>query len=150
MNQVRTSLVFLSHINRRRTNIKHRRLPQHITNLSNIASVFKRQKKEKKERITLVLVNCITHGYHYAGLECILTLSEVKFHRSALASHCCAVCKSRNFVSWRTLKLCFFLFLVNYFKVWLKVRNTSFRLSYMDPKDEITKEIKELVLNQVW
>ena len=75
-------------------------------------------------------------------------LSQNKLNRSSLGYHFCAFCKKRNFVRGEREKL-FFLVLVNYFNVWLKVRNTNFLLSYMDPNDKETRAIKDLVLNQV-
>lgn len=38
----------------------------------------------------------------------------------------------------------------NYFKVWLKLPNTTFMLSDMDLTDENTQYKKELVINEVW
>lgn len=55
-----------------------------------------------------------------------------------------AICSMTN------VKMSFRSVLVNYFKVWLKVPNTTFALSYMDLDDEITKIRKELILNEVW
>ena len=56
MNQVGSSLVFLSHKNRLRASIKHRRLPRHDMNLSSIANVLKRQTNVKKERMKLLVL----------------------------------------------------------------------------------------------